>query len=116
LTAFVEAHVELGSVIKTDGWQGYARLPRKGYRHAPEVEGTRERSMEILPRVHIAAGNLKRVLDGTHAGRVSRRHLHGYLAEFEFRHNHRGRLGEALRIALSLVTRTPPLTYKMVVP
>lgn len=102
--------------MKTDGWRAYAGLSEKGYQHAPEVEGKPERAPIILPRVHVAAGNLKRVLDGTHAGRVSRRHLHGYLAEFEFRHNHRGHLQHAFGIALQLITRTRPLTYKMVVP
>lgn len=116
LAAFVQANVELGSVIKTDGWKGYARLPESGYQHAAEVEGAPERAPEVLPRMHVAAGNLKRVLDGVHAGRVSRRHLHAYLAEFAFRYNHRGHVGRAFGIALQLIAQARPLTYKMVVP
>lgn len=121
LQGFVERHVDPGSawrpgaIVKTDGWAGYLGLEGLGYQHAGEVEGTRERAVLVLPRVHIIAGNLKRVLNGTHAGRVSNKHMSGYVGEFEFRYNHRGWLEGALSRALRRIVQTRPMTFRMVV-
>lgn len=117
LVTFVEAYVKPGSIVKTDGWPGYEGLEEAGYQHAPEVLGDPTRAPVMLPRVHVAAGNLKRVLNGTHGGgRVSRRHLHAYLGEFVFRFNVRGWLHRAFAIAMSWLVRLRPLTFRMVVP
>lgn len=37
LGAFVEESIEPGSLVHTDGWEGYAGLERKGYRHEVTV-------------------------------------------------------------------------------
>lgn len=115
LAGLLHDRVEHGSIVKTDGLPSYFGLDEEGYQHARQVEGDPRRAPIILPRVHVAAGNLKRVLDGVHAGRVSRKHLHAYLAEFDFRHNHRGFLEQAFGIALRATALTPPSTYRMVV-
>lgn len=115
LGVFVEANVVQGSIVKTDGFRGYDGLEERGFQHAPEPQRDPTRAPEVLPRVHVISGNLKRVLNGTHSGRVSRRHLHAYLDEFTFRYNHRGFLHKALGIALDRMVRRPPLTYRMVV-
>lgn len=115
LGVFVEGYVAQGSIVKTDGFRGYQGLEERGFQHAPEPQRDPTRAPEVLPRVHVINGNLKRVLSGTHAGRVSRRHLHSYLGEFTFRYNHRGFLHKALGIALHQMARMPPLTYRMVV-
>lgn len=121
LEEFVAANVDPGtswrpgSIVKTDGWRGYSHLTDLGYQHAPEVEGTPQRATEVLPFVHIIAGNLKRVLNGTHAGRVSIHHMGAYVAEFRFRFNHRGWLGKALSGAFARIVQEPPLTFRMAV-
>ena len=88
LHAFVTDAVERGSLVHTDGWDGYSWLKKKGYRHkVTPVKG--RKASKVLPRVHKAASLLKRWLMGTHQGAVSREHLDYYLDEFTFRFNRR---------------------------
>jgi transposase-like protein len=90
LLPFVAAAVEPGSVVHTDGWDGYSGLEGKGYRH--EVTPLKSRpggAIRLLPRVHRVAALLKRWLLGTHQGAVSHEHLDYYLDEFTFRFNRR---------------------------
>lgn len=97
LQAFVEATVEPGSLLHTDGFLSYDRLEKHGYRHRITfLKGQRDPS-ELLPHVHRVVSLLKRWLLGTHQGAVSRAHLDYYLDEFTFRFNrrtsrHRGKL------------------------
>lgn len=68
---FVIASVEHGSVIHTDGWEGYSGLNSKGYTHEVTVLHKRDESAsELLPRVHRVVSLLKRWLMGTHQGAV----------------------------------------------
>lgn len=87
LHPFVLENLAAGCVIHTDGWQGYAGLDAKGYRH--EATPRRKASSETLPRVHRVASLLKRWILGTHQGAVSAIHLDYYLDEFTFRFNRR---------------------------
>ena len=90
LHAFIEQAIEPGSVLHTDGWEGYAGLERKGYGHKVTVlRGRRSTPAQLMPRVHRVASLLKRWLLGTHQGAVSREHLDYYLDEFTFRFNRR---------------------------
>lgn len=90
LEAFVEDSVEPGSVVHTDGWQGYRGLEKKGYRHEVTVlKGRKKTASELLSRVHRVVSLLKRWLLGTHQGAVSPEHLAYYLDEFTFRFNRR---------------------------
>lgn len=96
LHGFVLGAVEAGSVVHTDGWDGYAGLEAKGYTHEVTPIGDGDAS-KLLPRVHRVVSLLKRWLLGTHQGAVSREHLDAYLDEFTFRFNrrtsrHRGKL------------------------
>lgn len=88
LHAFVVDAVEPGSLVHTDGWEGYTGLRKKGYKHKATPVKDRKAS-KVLPRVHRAASLLKRWLMGTHQGAVSREHLDYYLDEFTFRFNRR---------------------------
>lgn len=121
LGAFVAEHVEPGtsqrpgSIVRTDGHKGYGDLDALGYQHAPEPLGSPARATEVLPRVHVIAGNLKRMLNGTHGGRVSPKHLAGYIAAFQFRYDHRGFLGTALSSALHRIAQATPLPYKVAI-
>lgn len=90
LHRFIEDSIEPGSVVHTDGWQGYRGLEVKGY--SPDVtilEGRKETAFDLLPRVHWVVSSLKRWLLGTHQGAVSTEHLDYYLDEFTFRFNRR---------------------------
>lgn len=83
LGAFVEKSVAPGSLVVTDGWDGYGVLPSRGYRHGI-CEGPDQLS---LP--HLVASLLKRWWLGTYQGAVRRGCLPYYLDEFTFRFNRR---------------------------
>ena len=93
LHAFVKDHVEPGTRVITDGWQGYRGLEKLGYIHerrsqrAAQARG--EDPGELLPAVHRVASLAKRWLLGTHQGSVDDAHLPSYLNEFVFRFNRR---------------------------
>jgi len=90
LHPFVVDCIEPGSVVHTDGWEGYRGLGESGYRHQVTVLRSREETAsELLPRVHRVVSLLKRWLMGTHQGAVSHEHLDYYLDEFTFRFNRR---------------------------
>jgi transposase-like protein len=89
LHGFVQEAVDLGSVIHTDGWEGYSGLAQKGYQHEVTLLRERTRATKLLPRVHRVTSLLKRWLMGTHQGAVSHEHLDYYLDEFTFRFNRR---------------------------
>ena len=113
LVSFVEAAVEPGSVVRTDGWRGYLPLADIGYEHHPKTVGTRrDTASASFPRVHRVFSNLKTWLAGTHHG-VSRKHLPHYLNEFVFRFNRRKTPMAAFQSLLGLVGQHRPTTYKM---
>lgn len=87
LQSFIREAIVPGSVVHTDGWEGYLGVDGKGYRH--EVTVRKEAASELLPRVHRVVALLKRWLMGTHQGAVSPEHLDYYLDEFTFRFNRR---------------------------
>ena len=90
LHRFVLESVAAGSVLHTDGWEGYIGLETQGYRHDGTVlRGRKESASDLLPRVHRVISLLKRWLLGTHEGAVSHEHLDYYLDEFTFRFNRR---------------------------
>jgi transposase-like protein/ribosomal protein L37AE/L43A len=98
LMRFVQATVEPGSTVYTDGWEGYNSLSSLGYRHkAKAISTSGDPAHVVMPAVHRVASLLKRWLLGTHQGAVSREHLDYYLDEYTFRFNrrtsrHRGKL------------------------
>ena len=86
----IEASVDPGSTIHTDGWQGYAGIDKKGYGHEISlIRGRPKEANKLLPHVHRVASLLKRWLLGTHQGAVEPQHLPYYLDEFTFRFNRR---------------------------
>jgi len=90
LHKFLEESIAPGSGVHTDGWDGYAGLEAKGYRHKVTVLKRRQATpVQLMPRVHRVASLVKRWLLGTHQGAVSLEHLDYYLDEFTFRFNRR---------------------------
>ena len=111
LTGFVQATVEDGSQVMTDAWKGYGSLRSAGYQHTPQVEGEKERAMDILPHIHIAFSNLKTWLLGTHHGSVQKQHMQAYLNEFAFRFNRRQTPMAAFQTVLGLIAERKGPTY-----
>jgi transposase-like protein len=90
LEPFIEESIEPGSVVHTDGWDGYTGLEKKGYEHEVTILARRKESAsELLPRVHHVVALLKTWLAGTLHSAVSHEHLDYYLDEFTFRFNRR---------------------------
>ena len=118
LVPFVQDSVARGSIVHTDGWQGYSSLASKGYDHEVTVLRRRKKSpSELLPRVHLVVSLLKRWLMGTHQGAVSQKHLDYYLDEFTFRFNRRrskSRGNLFLRLAQQAMA-VEPVTYDRIV-
>lgn len=114
LISFVRDNIKPGSVLHTDGYRGYARLPQHFYFRQTYVHRHAQAPpTELLPAVHRVASLLKRWKMGTHHGSMSRKHLDAYLDEFAFRFNrrrsrHRGLLFYRL---LEHAVQLPPQTY-----
>lgn len=89
LLPFVVANVKKESTVFTDGWGGYARLPKDGYDHVPQVIGDPKRAPKVLPKIHRVFSLLHRLLLGTYQGAVSKKHEKVYLDEYTFRFNRR---------------------------
>lgn len=88
LMGAVQATVEPGSLVKTDGWDGYNGITAVGYRREI-VHATAAAGENLLPNCHRVASLLKRWILGTHQGAVSHDHLAYYLDKFTFRFNRR---------------------------
>lgn len=112
LVGFVKEAVAPGSIVLTDGWQGYTPLRKNGYDHRPKTQGEAKNAAKLLPRVHRVFSNLKTWLAGVHHG-VSRKHLQHYLNEYVFRFNRRKTPMAAFQTLLGLTGQYGPTTYKM---
>jgi hypothetical protein len=84
----VKDSVELGSLVRTDGWEGYGRLPVEGYEHTI-MRKSADVGENLVPLVNRGASLLKRWSLGTHQGAVPPSHLDYYLDEVTFRFNRR---------------------------
>jgi transposase-like protein len=118
LHPFVTAHVEPGSRVITDGWQGYRGIDKLGYTHEPRNQRAARRRGEsidgLLPGVHRVASLAKRWLLGTHQGSVDEAHLQSYLDEFVFRFNRRRSRSRGLLFlrVLELAVAHAPVRYR----
>ena len=118
LHPFVVDCVDPGSVIHTDGWQGYMGLEKKGYqRQITKIRKRREEASQLMPRVHRVGSLLKRWLLGTHQGGVAYYYLPYYLDEFTFRFNRRKSKsrGKLFFRLMQQAVNTPPKTYDLMV-
>jgi len=118
LHPFVRDCIGPGSMIDTDGWQGYAGLERKGYQGEITVlRGRRKEASKLMPRVHPVVSLLKRWILGTHQGAVAHQHLPYYLDEFTFHFNRRRSKsrGKLFFRLMQQAVKTPPATYDTMV-
>jgi len=114
LHTFVLDNIEAGSVVHTDGWDGYNGIEEFGYKRKVTVLRRRKKKAhELLPRVHRVASLLKRWVLGTHQGAISHEHLAYYLDEFTFRFNRRtsGSRGKLFYRLLQQAMQTTPAPY-----
>lgn len=84
----IKSHIEPGSIVQTDGWQGYNGIGGQSYLHEV-VRDEFDVGENLLPKAHLVASLLKRWLLGTYQGAVSPIHLDYYLDEYTFRFNRR---------------------------
>ena len=119
LRGFIKQAIAPGTILHTDGWDGYAGIADQGYGHEVSVlrgKG-KEAAIELLPRVHLVASLVKRWLMGTHQGSVSFQHLDYYLDEFTFRFNRRksGSRGKLFYRLMEQAAHADPQPYKNMV-
>jgi transposase-like protein len=116
LEGFVRQAVAPGTVVHTEGWDGYNGLAKLGYHRQVAVLRGRGKSAaaELLPGVHLVASLLKRWLLGTHQGAVAASHLDYYLDEFTFRFNRRtsGSRGKLFYRLLEHAIDLEPVPFK----
>ena len=118
LHPFVTAHVEPGTTVITDAWQGYRGINELGYtRDRRSQRAAKQRGDDpfaLLPGVHRVASLAKRWLLGTHQGSVDEDHLQSYLDEFVFRFNRRTSRNRGLVFhrVLALAVGHQPVRYR----
>lgn len=88
LETAVMGGIEPGSIVHTDGWEGYGQLSKLGYIHEV-VRKEATIGKNLLPHVNRVVALLKRWLLGTYQGGIHLSHLDYYLDEFTFRFNRR---------------------------
>jgi transposase-like protein len=114
LTLFITTHIERGSTVITDGWNGYNEIAKKGYTHHIEKLYEKENLDQMLSNAHKVASLLKRWLIGTHQNYVSQNRLQNYLEEFVFRYNRRksGSRGLLFQRIMEQAVKHNPVKYK----
>jgi transposase-like protein len=90
LEPIIEQNVKAGSTVHTDELRSYNGLWKKGYKHQTVDHGAHE---YVVGNTHVNGmenfwKHLKGGIRGTHI-HVSKKHLHKYAKEFEFRFNQR---------------------------
>jgi len=111
LIGFVKANVTPGTLIRTDGWQGYDGLVDAGYSHHPVVMEEPSMADEHMPLIHLVFSNLKAWIKGTHHGAIEHQHLQAYLNEYVFRFNRRFYPMTSFASALGIGSVTVGPTY-----
>ena len=113
LVPFVCDVITPGSIVSTDGWNGYNGLESKGFDRRITIQSSSsDPAHESMPGVHRVASLLKRWILGTHQGSVVPEHLQSYLEEFTFRFNRRTSRSRGLlfRRLLERAVATAPVT------
>jgi len=88
LETFILHHIEPGSTIATDAWDGYNFIESNGYGHE-KTNQSRSVNQEHLYGAHMITSLIKRLIRGTYQGRFEPKYLQNYLDEYVFRFNRR---------------------------
>ena len=88
INKFLEENIERGSVINTDGWNGYSQIHSIGYTRNI-IRDTENLGSDPLNHCHLIISLFKRWLLGTYQGAVKPDHMDFYLDEYTFRFNRR---------------------------
>lgn len=115
LAAFLEANVQPGSRVVTDGWSSYPPATRGRYEHkGTSISASGLPAHEVLPATHRVFSLVKRWVMGTLQGSTSPAHLQGYIDEWVFRFNRRRSRSRGLLFytLLRQAVDAEPLTYR----
>jgi transposase-like protein len=115
LSAFLDANVEPGSCVITDGWSAYPAATRDRYEHrGTSIAASGLQAHEVLPAVHRVFSLVKRWMMGTMQGSVSPEHVQAYFDEWVFRFNRRNSRSRGLlfHTLLRQAVNGEPVTYK----
>ena len=114
LTPFVDENIQPGSCITSDGWKGYLPLDPERYIHTQTLQNKAADKESVLPRVHLVASLVKRLIIGTHQGRFEPKYLQNYLDEYVFRFNRRTSrsIGKKFMRIVQQAVSSPNVTYK----
>jgi len=111
---FVQASVEPGAKVRTDGSAIYRSLQSLAYAHERAVQlGSDVAPHVSMAGVHRVASLIKRWILGTHHGSVQPEHLDAYLDEFVFRFNRRTSRSRGMLFyrLMQQAVATDPVTY-----
>ena len=115
LAAFLDANLEPGSCVITDGWSAYPAATKGRYTHrGTSVASSGRQAHEVLPGVHLVFSLVKRWVMGTRQGSVSPEHVQAYFDEWVFRFNRRHSRSRGLlfHTLLRQAVGGVPVTYK----
>lgn len=117
LIPFVQANVDRGSLVTTDGWSGYKALQSCGYSHNAIAQTKTEDKDSVLPGVHLVTSLIKRLILGTFQGRFEKKYLQRYLDEYVFRFNRRNTkfVGKRFFRIVQQAATSLPNPYKLVI-
>ena len=90
LVGCIQASIEPGATVPTDGWSGFAGQQKPGYRHrGPPTLPYANMVESLSPRVHFVLSLLRHWFQGTYPGNVGARPLPDNWDEFTFRSKRR---------------------------
>ena len=114
LTRWGRANLVSGSGVVSDGLGCFSGLEAAGFWHCRIVTGGGRHSVEIedFAWVNILISNLKTTIHGTYHS-ISAKHLPRYLAEFEYRFNHRFNLAVLPEQLIAASVRTLPVPLRL---
>lgn len=112
IKALAKRVVAPGTLVVTDGLSSFRGVTDAGLIHEVVVTGKGYRAARNpdFTAMNTILGNIKSAIVGTYRA-VRRKHVSRYLAEFEWRFNHRYDLAAMISVLTLAAVRTPPVTY-----
>ena len=110
MAAFAASHIAPSATVVSDGLWCFGAATLVGAEHKRIVTGGGKASM-ALPQfkwVNTLLGNLKTAITGTYHAFDFAKYAHRYLAEFQFRFNHRFNMKTILHRMLTALVAAPP--------